>query len=214
MEKLVVLLNKEIVDELALDKGEVVLGRESSNDFQLNDSSVSRRHVKFIRIMADYLVEDLGSTNGISLNGKHVSKQMLKSGDIIKVGKFRLRYLKGEPLADGPAEAQAEEEGAKMPAKAAKQKAVSRKAMLHFVSGPDEGRIEELRKGLFTIGRPGEGVCTVTSRAAGFFLLHLGGELRPKVNSVLVEKSGAQLSDGDLIEVGEHRVRISIQSDG
>jgi len=213
MEKLVVLLNKEIVDELVLDKGEIVLGREPGNDFQLNDSSVSRRHVKFTRIMSDFLVEDLGSTNGISLNGKAVSKQMLKAGDIIKVGKFRLRYQKEEPSGDGPVEPQPAQEGTKAPAKAVKQKAASRKATLHFVSGPDEGRVEELRKGLFTIGRPGEGVGTLTSRAAGFFLLHLGGELHPKVNGVAVERGGAQLSGGDLIEVGEHRVRISIQSD-
>ena len=207
MEKLVVLLKKEIVGEMVLDKGELVLGRESSCDFQLSDASVSRRHIKLTRIMADYMVEDLDSTNGITLNGKPAHKQMLKSGDIIKVGKFLLRYTKEESSV---------EEGAKeaVPTRAVKQKVASRKAILHFVSGPDEGRLEELRKGLFTIGRPGEGVCTVTSRAAGFFLLHLGGELRPKVNSVLVEKSGAQLSDGDLIEVGEHRVRVSIQADG
>lgn len=209
MEKLVILLNKEIVNELMLDKPEIVLGRESSNDFQLNDSSVSRRHVKLTRIMNDYLVEDLGSTNGTTLNGRPVQKQMLKSGDILKVGKFRLRYVSGEaPAGEQPSEA----EQAEQPSATERQKQVARKATLHFVAGPEEGRLEELRKGLFTIGQPGDGVGTVAARPQGFFLLYLGGEEHPKVNGHPVERGGAPLEDGDLLEVGEHRVRITIEA--
>jgi pSer/pThr/pTyr-binding forkhead associated (FHA) protein len=210
MEKLVILLNKEIVNELILDKAELVLGRDSSNDFQLTDSSVSRRHVKLTRIMNDYLVEDLGSTNGTSLNGKPVQKQMLKAGDILKVGKFRLRYVSGEAPEEEAADAGQDEQ---QPAPA-KQTPVSRKAILHFVAGPDEGRLEELRKGLFTIGTPGDGVGTVAARSQGFFLLYLGGDEHPRVNGREVESGGEPLEDGDLLEVGEHRVRISIEQGG
>lgn len=210
MEKLVILLNKEIVNELILDKAEFVLGRDSNNDFQLTDSSVSRRHVKLTRIMNDYLAEDLGSTNGTTLNGNPVQKQMLKSGDILKVGKFRLRYVSGEEAMEENPDA-GEAEQASIPAK---QKLVSRKAILHFVAGPEEGRLEELRKGLFTIGTPGDGVGTVAARSQGFFLLYLGGDEHPKVNGREVERGGAPLEDGDLLEVGEHQVRISIEQGG
>ena len=91
MDKLLVLLKGELIDELLLDKGKIVLGRDSSCDLQLNDASVSRQHVRLTRIMADYLVEDLGSTNGTLVNGKTVRKQMLKPGDILKAIKESLK---------------------------------------------------------------------------------------------------------------------------
>jgi predicted component of type VI protein secretion system len=81
------------------------------------------------------------------------------------------------------------------------------------VSGPEEGQVEVLQKGHFTIGKPGEGVASVACRSQGFFLLHLGGGMHPMVNGAKVERGGALLNDGDLIEVGKHRVRISIESD-
>lgn len=228
MDKLLILLKGEVVDELVLDKGKLVLGRESSCDLQLDDSSVSRRHVKLTRIMSGYLLEDLGSTNGTSVNGKPVRKQMLKQGDILKIGKFRLPYVSGEAGSETEAEVldkarqePEESEGAvpveepassTRPPPATKKRGISGKATLNFVAGPEEGRVEELQKGLFTIGRPGEGVGTVACRSQGFFLLHLGGGMHPMVNGTKVESGGALLNDGDLIEVGKHRVRITIES--
>ena len=95
---------------------------------------------------------------------------------------------------------------------AKKKRPGSMRATLHFIAGPEEGRVETLQKGLFTIGRPGEGVGTVACRSQGFFLLHLGGGIHPMVNGAKVESGGALLSEGDVIEVGKHRVRISIES--
>ena len=229
MEKLLVLFNDEVVDELVLDQGEFLIGRDSASDLQLDDGLVSRRHAKLTRVMSDYLAEDLGSTNGTNLNGQAISKQMLKSGDVLKIGHFSLRYLSepdeqsaeavAEETVPSPVESAEPEESAQVaetlehPAAKPKPKIhASHKATLSFVAGPDQGRIEVLQRGLFTIGKPGEGVGTVAARSQGFFLLHVGGELHPMINGEPVQRGGVPLHDGDLIEVGEHRVRITIQS--
>ena len=72
----------------------VSIGRDSSNVLQLNDGEVSRRHAEVRRSDdADVLV-DLGSSNGIFVNGKRVTEQRLENGDQIQIGKTLFLYTK------------------------------------------------------------------------------------------------------------------------
>ncbi|HEX9508704.1 MAG TPA: GGDEF domain-containing protein [Myxococcales bacterium] len=70
-----------------LDKSEVVLGRSSECQFQVDDDGISRRHAK-VCIAPDgkFQVIDLGSTNGTYLNGTRVDAAVLKDGDKIQIG--------------------------------------------------------------------------------------------------------------------------------
>jgi len=70
-----------------LDKSEVVLGRSSECQFQVDDDGISRRHAK-VCIAPDgkFQVVDLGSTNGTYLNGTRVDAAVLKDGDKIQIG--------------------------------------------------------------------------------------------------------------------------------
>ncbi|HYR55979.1 MAG TPA: GGDEF domain-containing protein [Myxococcaceae bacterium] len=70
-----------------LDKSEVVLGRSSECQFQVDDDGISRRHAK-VCIAPDgkFQVIDLGSTNGTYLNGTRVDTAVLKDGDKIQIG--------------------------------------------------------------------------------------------------------------------------------
>jgi len=70
-----------------LDKSEVVLGRSSECQFQVDDDGISRRHAK-VCIAPDgkFQVIDLGSTNGTYLNGTRVDSAVLKDGDKIQIG--------------------------------------------------------------------------------------------------------------------------------
>jgi pSer/pThr/pTyr-binding forkhead associated (FHA) protein len=76
----------------------VSVGRGKSNDLVLTDSSVSREHAELIRSAAGYLVRDLGSTNGVLVNGSRVREQPLKAGDRILFGSCEVRY---ERVDDG-----------------------------------------------------------------------------------------------------------------
>ncbi|WP_020468689.1 FHA domain-containing protein [Zavarzinella formosa] len=81
---------------ILLDKPIVLLGRHAECDLQLNSRKVSRRHC-CVAIVKDYLVvRDLGSTNGIRINGERVVEGTLKAGDELTIGNFRYQvYLDG-----------------------------------------------------------------------------------------------------------------------
>jgi len=62
------------------------IGRDSSNDIQIHDTEVSRRHAEIRQTNGDFAVSDLDSSNGTFVNGQRVSRHQLGSGDQIQVG--------------------------------------------------------------------------------------------------------------------------------
>lgn len=79
-------------DSIELPVGETVVGRDVGCALRFNDSSVSRRHLRFVRRGDDFFfVEDLGSTNGTLLNGRVVAAPIrIHNGDIVAVGNREL----------------------------------------------------------------------------------------------------------------------------
>lgn len=68
------------------------LGRTARADFMIDAALVSRLHCRLISDRSDQLiVEDLGSTNGTTVNGKRVDRAVLKSGDLLGVGRVEFR---------------------------------------------------------------------------------------------------------------------------
>src|SRR5262249_22970374 len=61
-------------------KRSVVLGRSRDCDLQLTDANVSRRHAELRQEGASYWIVDLGSTNGMEVNGKRVKRAKLRAG--------------------------------------------------------------------------------------------------------------------------------------
>jgi hypothetical protein len=78
-----------------LGKGTVVLGRSRECDVTLDDPNVSRRHAEIRREDGAYWIVDLGSTNGIEVNGKRVDRARLRPGDEILLGTSELRFERG-----------------------------------------------------------------------------------------------------------------------
>lgn len=99
MPKLIV-QNKELGDALfQLYEGEIVVGRGEDVALLLPNVSVSRHHAKVIVQGDEVIIEDLESRNGTSVNGTAVTRQVLSSGDEIRMGKFTLVFL-GDERAD------------------------------------------------------------------------------------------------------------------
>ena len=72
-------------------KDDIVIGR-SGGDLRLKDNKASKIHAK-ITIEADGVaaIEDLVSANGTILNGERVHKSPIKPGDVITIGKTKIR---------------------------------------------------------------------------------------------------------------------------
>jgi hypothetical protein len=70
----------------------LVIGRSRDCDVQLADSNVSRRHAELRQEGASYWIVDLGSTNGVEVNGRRVKRAKLSDGDTITLGSTDLVF--------------------------------------------------------------------------------------------------------------------------
>ena len=78
-----------------VDKRKVVLGRSKECDIQIGDPNVSRRHAELRQEGATYWIVDLGSTNGIEVNGKRVKRAKLEAGDTLTIGSTDVLFDRG-----------------------------------------------------------------------------------------------------------------------
>jgi pSer/pThr/pTyr-binding forkhead associated (FHA) protein/tetratricopeptide (TPR) repeat protein len=69
------------------------LGRSDEVDCPINHRSVSREHAEIKREGEEFVIEDLGSANGVTVNGRTVKQCELRSGDIIELGQVVFRYV-------------------------------------------------------------------------------------------------------------------------
>jgi pSer/pThr/pTyr-binding forkhead associated (FHA) protein len=75
-----------------LRTGSNIIGRGTDSDLQLLDQGISRRHVD-IQFDGNFATAyDLGSTNGTTVNGHEISSQLLRHGDVIRVGHTRIVF--------------------------------------------------------------------------------------------------------------------------
>ena len=88
----------------------VTIGRQDQCDVQVKGTWVSRQHTRIAWSGTEYVVEDLGSTNGTFVNGERISgPRALKSGDLLQLGtKVELAFqasvpapVPGEPVPTG-----------------------------------------------------------------------------------------------------------------
>ncbi len=73
--------------------GTMVVGRDPSCDISDASPLLSRRHAEFIAGAAAIIVRDLGSRNGILVNGVKAVEAPLHAGDVVQVGPLSLRYM-------------------------------------------------------------------------------------------------------------------------
>src|SRR5437764_11494785 len=68
-----------------------VIGRSDHCDLSIADSSVSGRHAEILRTNGDIKIRDLGSANGIYLNGERIEQAELFDGDVLRLGQTSVR---------------------------------------------------------------------------------------------------------------------------
>ncbi len=83
-------------------RDEITIGRQEGNTIRLTERNVSRRHARLMRSSGHVLIEDLGSYNGIRINGDRISGQVqVADGDLIQIGDYDLA-LQAEQAAGLP----------------------------------------------------------------------------------------------------------------
>jgi pSer/pThr/pTyr-binding forkhead associated (FHA) protein len=90
---LVVLAGDAAGTEYELSRARTILGRGPGVDIAIADSTMSRQHAAFEIATDGVHARDLGSTNGIRVNGESVDATSLAHGDRLEIGGQQLRFL-------------------------------------------------------------------------------------------------------------------------
>jgi len=222
MPRMVLSLDGVVLREVNLSKERTTIGRRSHNDVVIDNLAVSGEHAVVYASGSDIYLEDLGSTNGTTVNGQPIKKHLLQSGDIVEIGKYRLKFLAdgatgsetevdidtSQPLrrefyGPGPATIQVRQPGGSV------EEGAQPAAMIKILSGANAGRELALVKALTTIGRPGHQVAVITRRPTGYFIAHVEGEVFPTVNGVNLGSAAHPLKDKDIIELAGVKMEFS-----
>ena len=93
MYKLVISDDEGHTTVVPLLRDEITIGREDGNIIRLTERNVSRSHARLLKRNGSYIVEDLGSYNGITLNGDRIdAKAELAAGDQLGIGDYELAF--------------------------------------------------------------------------------------------------------------------------
>ena len=74
-----------------LVRDEITIGRQEGNTIRLTERNVSRRHARLVKENGHVLIEDLGSYNGVRVNGEKITAPTrIKEGDLVEIGDYDL----------------------------------------------------------------------------------------------------------------------------
>jgi len=236
--RLIVYEDDAIVGERALDQERVRIGRKPHNDLVLSHTAVSGEHAVVITVRNDSFLEDLYSTNGTWVNGKVVTKCLLKDGDEIRIARYVLKYrqeLGGTDVAEvveslssasdslrtEEIEMEAFVRTTKQPgfpmaeennAKPTTDENLLPLGALRAISGPAAGKEMELTRPLTTLGKPGLQMAVITRAEDGYFLAYLEGDNYPMVNGVPAEEEEQVfLNHLDDVEIAGMRMKFLLK---
>src|SRR5215471_9714731 len=71
----------------------ITIGRMKGNSIVIEDSSISLMHAKITRKQGDFLLKDLNSTNGTSVNGQPIGEVVLRDQDRVRFAEISCQFL-------------------------------------------------------------------------------------------------------------------------
>lgn len=92
MAKLYLKSGDSVLQELMLSQATTTIGRLPDNTLRIDNLAVSGHHAKIYWNDGHYVIEDLGSLNGIYVNDKRVGKATLIHGDQVKIGNHNVEF--------------------------------------------------------------------------------------------------------------------------
>ncbi len=192
----VILIKDKPVAQFELSRDITSIGRRSECDISIKDPAVSGNHAQIQKLGKNYVIEDLGSTNGVVYNGRKVKQQILRNNDIVTIGEHQLKFLITVEVATTP-----------KPKASAAPRGGPLNAQLVVLAGGEVGSKMGLEEGLTTIGVPGIQVAAVSRRPQGHFIIHVDGgkdkDRVPLVNGEPIGFKSHKLEDKDKIQVAD-----------
>ena len=190
----------------------ITVGRQDGNTIRLTERNVSRQHARFVQQQQGYRLEDLGSYNGVTVNGQRIEAPTdLKDGDRIGIGDYVIA-LRAESSSATTTRASAR---ASLPAGGYGARPPARLVML---STPAPGAEFAINKPVMSIGRLEElDLCIshrsisreharITNKEGALEIEDLRSANGVRVNGRSVKR--VALASGDTVELGQVRFRF------
>jgi len=239
MTKLILSMDGLVLKEIPLTKERMSIGRRPTNDIQIDNLAISGEHAAVVTILNDSFLEDLNSTNGTLVNGQPVKKHFLKNGDVVELGKYKLKYvsehvpqaeaadfektmlirpstLKQAPSAEVGAVTLNNVSASPAAAPAAPTSPPTPAApailgVIQILNGSNAGRELTLTKTLTSLGKPGVQVAVIAKRPHGYFITHVEGKNFPLINGQAISVQAHPLADHDVIELAGAKMEFFLR---
>ena len=189
-----------------LVRDEITVGRKDGNIIRLTERNVSRRHARLQKQNGGFVIEDLGSYNGVKVNGRRITgAQPIQAGDQVGIGDYMLALQSGEASAAAGSVA-----AASTPAPPP--------ARLVMLTPPAPGAEFALSKDALTVGRAEDldvwvnhrsisrEHATISREGEGFSIRDLESANGMRINGK--DTAEATLNAGDVVELGQVRFRF------
>ncbi|QXZ08645.1 FHA domain-containing protein [Comamonas sp. Y33R10-2] len=238
MPTLVISIDGAVIKEAKLTKERTTLGRRPYNDIVIENLAVSGEHAVIVLSGGKVSIEDLRSTNGTYVNGRAIQKQQLLNGDLLDIGRYKIRFLDSTAEgADTPAVAainkvlahiseEADSDYAKLATPSGFGEISSfastiqgslsalpeRHAVIRMLSGSLQGKEVPLFKVVTTLGKPGVAIASITQKPHGFVLTQLEGASEDlKLNGQVVGPLSVPLLNGDTVDLAGSSMRFVVE---
>ena len=235
MPTLVISIDGAVIKEVQLAKERTTLGRRPYNDIVIDNLAVSGEHAVLSIVDDAVIIEDLRSTNGTYVNGQPILRQTLNHGDLLDIGKYKIRFVQQQVSASSRSAlaAIAAAVEATRPAPLAEDLPsqfstqtpsgfdhtlppsmaglATRQAAIRMLNGNAAGREVPLVKVVTTLGKPGVAVASITQKHHGFVLAQLEGDaLSLKLNGQEIGRRAAPLQHGDMLELAGTQMQFLV----
>jgi hypothetical protein len=203
-----------------VDRARLTIGRDPGCDIVLADPSASKAHAVIMTVGLDHVLKDAGSRNGTMVNGTRIDDaHVLQNEDVIELGESRIVYRNRRASLEADLERtmiySATVPGLTGSHSDAAPIAVARAARTRFplaalrgLAGRHAGSEVSLERPLATFGERNAGLAVIRRRPHGYFIAHVAGAKRARVNDKAIGNQPEELRAGDVIEVAGERLEF------
>ncbi len=204
-------------------KGNMLIGNDPKCPIHIDSLALQPQHARLDTHGDTSVLVNLDDETGTFVNNQRIEKQMLKDGDMIRIGKHMLTYqyesvpettatsgtepdtLELDLAASSPATTGGEGE---IPTEEKIEQEGKRLAWLQIMNGQNLGKTISLNRSMTNLGKPGVATAVITRRNEGYFLSHLEGEKSPLVDDNPIGTHSYKLVDGDTIQIGNIKMQF------
>lgn len=212
MARLVASVEGVEIQHVQLQKDRTTLGRRPYNDIVFDNMLVSGEHCVFeLQGIADVYITDVGSTNGTYINGQMIkSRRLLRDGDIIAIGNFKIQFLAGS----APEKPSPENQTMAMSLDTLGLPGTSGTmlASLKVLSGTSAGLEVPVVKVVMTIGQPDVAVVAISHRRDGYYVAHMSGNTTPTLNGKPITAQAIALAHNDVLNLAGTEMEFCLRA--